>query len=67
MSVIASDSEATPVGSLLANASTAPTARVFALVNGDIQIGARDFSISWTPWLHASDNTSVRQLIASEP
>lgn len=67
MSVIAGDSQAAPVGSLLANESTAPNARVFALDNGDIQIGARDFSISWTQWLHASDNTPIRQLIASEP
>lgn len=67
MSVIAGDSEATPVGSLLANESSAPKARIFALVNGDIQIGARDFSISWTPWFHASDNTDIRQMIASKP
>jgi len=67
MSVVASDSEATPVGALLANGSTAPTARVFALVNGDVQIGARDFSLAWAPWLHASDNTPILRLIASKP
>lgn len=67
MSVIASDTEATPVGLLLANESTTPKARVFALVNGDIQIGARDFSISWAQWFHASDGANLRQLIASEP
>ena len=67
MSVIAGDSEAAPVGSLLANESLATNAKVFALANGDIQIGAQDFSVSWLQWLHASDNTPIRQLIASAP
>lgn len=67
MSVLASDSEATSVGALLANTSTSPTAKVFALVNGDIQVGALDFGASWKQWLHASDNTPMLRLIASEP
>ncbi|HEX8730282.1 MAG TPA: zf-HC2 domain-containing protein [Ktedonobacterales bacterium] len=67
MGVLASDSEGTSVGAILANTSTSPSAKVFALVNGDVQIAPPDFSASWTPWLHAKDGTPVLQLIASEP
>jgi anti-sigma factor RsiW len=67
MGVVASDSEGTSVGALLANTSTSASAKVFALVNGDIQIGAPDFSSKWSPWLHASDGAPVLRLIASEP
>jgi hypothetical protein len=67
MGVLASDSEGTNVGAILANMSTSPSAKVFALVNGDVQIAPHDFSASWTPWLHAKDGTPVLQLIASEP
>ncbi len=67
MGTVASDSEATSVGAILANTSPSATAKVFALVNGDIQVGAPDFSTAWSPWLHASDGTPVLRLIASEP
>jgi hypothetical protein len=67
MGVLASDSEGTTVGAILANASSSQTAKVFALVNGDIQVGAPDFSSAWSPWLHAGDGTPVLRLIGSEP
>ncbi|HEX8995691.1 MAG TPA: hypothetical protein VF812_06650 [Ktedonobacterales bacterium] len=67
MSVLASDSELTTVGELLANTSASPQARVFALVNGQIQVGAPDLSSAWSPWLRASDNTAVLRLIATQP
>jgi hypothetical protein len=67
MGVLASDSEGTRVGDLLANPSASPSAKVFALVNGDIQVGAPDFSATWSPWLHAKDGTPVLRLIASQP
>jgi hypothetical protein len=67
MGVLASDSEGAAVGAILANTSTSPSAKVFALVNGDVQIAPPDFSASWAPWLHANDGTPVLQLIASEP
>ncbi len=67
MGVLASDSEGTDVGAILANTSTSPSAKVFALVNGDVQIAPPDFSASWKPWLHAKDGTPVLQMIASEP
>jgi hypothetical protein len=67
MGVLASDSEGTSVGDILANPSTSQSARVFALVNGDIQVGAPDFSATWSPWLHAKDGTPVLRLIASQP
>ncbi|HEX8982763.1 MAG TPA: hypothetical protein VF792_08340 [Ktedonobacterales bacterium] len=65
MGVIASDSEVTPVGSLMANASTSQSAKVLALVNGQIEINAQDFSGYWTPWLKSSDNGAIIQLISS--
>lgn len=65
MSVLASDSEVTPVGSLMANSSTSQSAKVLALVNGQIEINAPDFSGYWTPWLKSSDNGVVIQLINS--
>ncbi|MGH2502518.1 MAG: hypothetical protein ACRDID_08385, partial [Ktedonobacterales bacterium] len=67
MGVLASDSEGAAVGAILANTSTSPSAKVFALINGDVQIAPPDFSASWAPWLHAKDGTPVLQLIASEP
>ncbi len=67
MGVLASDSEGTSVGAILANPSTSQSAKVFALVNGDIQVGAPDFSAAWSPWLHAKDGTPVLRLIASQP
>jgi hypothetical protein len=67
MGVVATDSEATSVGAILANASADPSGKVFALVNGDIQVSAPDFSAAWSPWLHASDGVPVLRLIASEP
>jgi len=67
MGVMASVSEPTPVGALLANSSPSASAKVFTLVNGDIQIGAPDLSSRWTTWLHASDGAPVLRLIASQP
>ncbi len=67
MGVVASDSEATTVGALLANTSPATSAKVFTLVNGDIQIGAPDFSTNSTLWLHASDGAPALSLLATQP
>ena len=67
MSVLASDSEVTTVGAVLANSSDSPSAKIFTLVNGDIQVGAPDFSAAWSQWLHASDGTPVLRLIAAKP
>lgn len=65
MGVIASDSEVSAVGSLMANASTSPRAKVLALVNGQIEINATDFSGYWTPWLKSSDNGAIIELVSS--
>lgn len=67
MGVLATDSEGTSVGAILANTDTNPSAKVFALVNGDIQVGAPDFSTAWSLWLHAKDGTPALRLIGSEP
>src|SRR5487761_2192996 len=67
MGVVASDSELTTVGAVLSNTSTSPTARIFSLIGGDIQVGAPDFSAAWSPWLHASDGSAVLRLITSAP
>ena len=67
MSVLSSDSEPTTVGAVMANSSVSPSAKIFTLVNGDIQVGAPDFSSSWSLWLHASDGTPVLRLIAAKP
>lgn len=67
MTVLGSDSELTTVGAILANSSTSPQAKVFALVDGQIQVNAPDFSAAWSPWLRGSDNTPVLRLIASHP
>lgn len=67
MSVLASDSEVTTVGAVLANSSDSPSAKIFTLVNGDIQVGAPDFSGAWSQWLRASDGTPVLRLIDAKP
>jgi anti-sigma factor RsiW len=67
MGVLASDTEVTPVGALLANESQSQSAKIYALVNGDVQVGSPDFSGSWSPWLHGSDSTPVLRLISSQP
>lgn len=67
MSVVASESEATTVGSLLANGSSSGSARAFALVNGVAQTGAPDLSANWTPWLNVGSGGSVVKLVASTP
>ncbi|HEU5342738.1 MAG TPA: hypothetical protein VFU60_00185 [Ktedonobacterales bacterium] len=67
MGVLASDSEAASVGDILANGSNSPSAKVFALVNGNVLIAPPDFSANWATWLHAKDGAPVIRLIASEP
>lgn len=67
MGVINTDSELTAVGALLANGSTDSKARVIALVNGEIEVGASDFNAAWVAWMRTSDNSSFIRLVASEP
>lgn len=67
MGVLASDTEVTNVGALLANTSDSGSAKVFALTDGVVQVGSPDFSGKWSPWLRGSDNTPVLRLISSQP
>ncbi len=67
MGVLASDTELTNVGALLANASDSPSAKVFSLTDGAVQVGSSDLSGSWSPWLRGSDNTTILRLISSQP
>jgi hypothetical protein len=67
MGVLASDSEGAAVGDILANGATGSSAKVFALVNGEVLIARPDFSATWATWLRAKDGAPVIRLIASEP
>lgn len=63
MGVLASATDPTTAGALLAN--TEPQGKTFALLNGQVTIGAPDFSTGWTPWLQTNDNTPITRLIAT--
>jgi anti-sigma factor RsiW len=63
MGVLASTTDPTTAGSLLGN--TVPQGKTFALINGQITIGAPDLSSGWTPWLETNDNLPIIRLIAT--
>jgi len=63
MGVLASVTDPTTAGALLGN--TAPQGKTFALINGQVAIGAPNLSSGWTPWLQTNDNTPIIRLIAT--
>ncbi len=63
MGVLASATDPTAAGALLAN--TEPQGKTFALISGQVAIGASDLSTGWTPWLQTNDNTPITRLIAT--
>jgi hypothetical protein len=65
MGVLASATDPTTAGSLLAN--TAPDGKTFALINGQIAIGSPELDSGWTPWLQTNDNLPITRLIATTP
>ncbi len=65
MGVLASATDPTTAGALLANG--VPQGKTFALISGQVGIGAPDLSTGWTPWLQASDNSPIIRLIATIP
>ena len=65
MGVLASVTDPTTAGALLAN--TAQQGKAFALINGQVAIGAPDLSTGWTPWFQTNDNSPITRLIATIP
>ncbi len=63
MGVLASVTDPTTAGALLAN--TEPQGETFALISGQVAIGAPDLSTGWTPWFQTNDNSPIIRLIAT--
>jgi hypothetical protein len=65
MGVLASATDPTSAGALLAN--QAPQGKTFALINGRIAIGAPNLNSGWTAWLQTNDGSAIVGLIATAP
>jgi hypothetical protein len=65
MGVIASATDPTSAGAILGN--QASQGKAFALINGQIKIGAPDLSSGWGSWFQTNDNTPIIRLIATTP
>lgn len=65
MGVIASATDPTSAGAVMGN--RASQGKAFALINGQIEIGAPDLSTGWGAWFQTNDNTPIIRLIATTP